>query len=303
MMLSLRKCPVIDQTWGCKDDNPYWAGHQFSFYNGLFSDTCCHPRSPSHAFIAAMVGFMIDSEIYVASSVDAPAHTVLDFEHDRSIDGDGSPDATWLPAVLKLTPDEDRYWVSIKASMSMSFNDGNNLPTAEAFGEWDPLDWAMTADSKGKFGLISTTPYTHVSIKVTLGAQTQAARLTLGYMRSYKNVSAAAFWINDQPGLADNEADIGSAPGRCNPTFAQAQDWIESYSTIRESVYEAHQIPIDMVTSSTMYLHLCCELKMFPHTVPHTECTPTAFELLAFMLRQIYLMDILCFEAALLLPN
>ena len=43
-----------------------------------------------------------------------------------------------------------------------------------------------------------TSPWSHISVRLTLGASTKAARITVGYLRSYDNISATAYWINDR---------------------------------------------------------------------------------------------------------
>ena len=82
-----------------------------------------------------------------------------------------------------------------------------------------------------------TSPWSHTSVRLTLGASTKAARITVGYLRSYDNVSALAYWINAEPGLGSAEADKTN-PGKCNPVFAAGLDWIDPYGAYKETVYD-----------------------------------------------------------------
>lgn len=293
MVLGQRECPEIDPQWGCQIGNPFWSGNPFSFYignktepNGIFSDVCCHPRAPSHAFMAILMGFMLDEEAsYMQSSGDAPLHD-WQYERDASRDGEGSVAGTRLPALLKLTPNEDRWVIGTTALFTLSFADKSLLPTKDAYGVQPEAPaaatgWSLYADSKDKLGLIARSPWSHTSVRLALGADTKVARLTVGYLRSYDNVSAVAYWVNVKPGLESGEADEAN-PAKCDPAFAAGLDWLEPWGGHRETVFDAYQIPLDRVTAPVMYLHLC--LAPFSMSkVPMNDADAGKFKLLSVM--------------------
>ena len=88
--------------------------------------------------------------------------------------------------------------------------------------------WSHYADSKDKLGLIATSPWSHISVRLALGADTKVARLTVGYLRSYDNVSAVGYWVDEKPGLEPRSADTAN-PAKCDPVFAAGLDWLDPY--------------------------------------------------------------------------
>jgi len=109
--------------------------------------------------MAILMGFTLDDEAsYMASASDAPLHD-WEYERDATRDGDGSVAGTKLPALLKLTPDEDLWFVGTKALFAVSFGDRSNPPPETAYGvrpaAAKSLGWSVYADSKDKLGLIA----------------------------------------------------------------------------------------------------------------------------------------------------
>ena len=109
--------------------------------------------------MAILMGFTLDDEAsYMASASDAPLHD-WEYERDATRDGDGSVAGTKLPALLKLTPDEDRWVVGTNALFAVSFGDLSNPTPEDAYGVQPAVamapGWSLYADSKDKLGLIA----------------------------------------------------------------------------------------------------------------------------------------------------
>ena len=133
-------------------------------------------------------------------------------------------------------------------------------------GEWD-----LAVDSQDKLGLISLTPWSHVAIVLPLAgtAVFSHARFSIGYLKTWRNVSAVGYWVDTAPGLpaAGQDGGVGAGkPGaRCKPAFAEGLEKIDAFNPKYESVYDAfhfkHEIEIGKGTGGkppgTLYLHLC----------------------------------------------
>ena len=88
--------------------------------------------------MAILMGFMLDDEAsHMQSAGDAPLHD-WEYERDASRDGDGSVLGTKLPALLKLTEDEDHWIIGTTALFAISFGDTSLLPTKDAYGTPGP---------------------------------------------------------------------------------------------------------------------------------------------------------------------
>lgn len=276
MMLQMREChEPLDKKWGCYPINPFWQDPEFGFMH-VHRDVCCHPARQSHMLIAMLVAFNLDTEIALLGSPDAPRHADPDwrFEHDASMDGDGTPEQTTLPALLKATEAHDQLYVLDRPVVMIDFGNLLAPPAATAFtspgGEWE-----LAVDSQDKLGLISLTPWSHVAIVLPWagGKGISHARFTIGYLKTWKNISAVGYWVDASPGLpaagqADGRAGVGVGGGagkpraRCDPAFAGGLEKVDAFNSKYESVYDAVHFTHEVgkpgrEAPGTLYLHLC----------------------------------------------
>eukprot|EP00956_Cyclotella_meneghiniana_P015164 scaffold23001_cov46-Cyclotella_meneghiniana.AAC.4 len=182
---------------------------------GVFQDMCHPSATKGHFVIAQILAYNIEVEkAWMLNNKDSPRHRL---EQDLTLE-----DPPKLPNPWWLTDEEEALLVDAPVS---EFDFQKFQPSSDSLN--DNTGWSIYDDSanKNKFGLIATKSASHVSFKVELtnfnrtsfkgvtGGDAEAFKKTkqrnaqstptntisLGYLRSYSNVSDAMVWTDDNP--------------------------------------------------------------------------------------------------------
>lgn len=201
---------VHEKTHGCGVSADWWENFANEItWMSIHTDKCCHPKRYTHVVLAYFLAYALEHEMSVLGTEDG-LREGWRFEHDQSMLGDGTVQGTVLPAPLKMDDTTDKCIIGVRSLLIRSFFDAAD-PVPEGVISATP-HWNVTIDSKDKLGLISTVPFGHVAIDVSLGAEgyqnleavrssvSQDPRLLLaglkvevGFLESYRDISAVRF--------------------------------------------------------------------------------------------------------------
>jgi hypothetical protein len=174
-----------------------------------------------------------------------------------------------MPALLKLTPEEDFHFARAHAILWLDFTDLEAPPQPWQYVTTTP-GWEWMVDSKDKHGLIATVPWSHLAVNLSLGpvsniGDVSGLRISVGFLATYTNISGVACWFDSDPEL---NATAKAAPGLCDPTFATDTYTGQNgrrkcamngllHKGISETKIVSIMQSVPQSTSGALYLHLC----------------------------------------------
>lgn len=256
----------------------------------VFMDMCHPSTTKGHPVIAQLLAYNIEIEkAWMLQNKDVPRHRL---EQDLTLQ-----DPPKLPNPWWITDEEEALLVDAPVS---EFDFQRYQPSAASLNH--NTGWSLYNDSnsKSKFGLIATKSASHVSFRIDLikfnrttfkgvvggtsevfknskhnnARATPTNTLSLGYLKSYSNVSDAMVWTDDNP---DGRSICNSTVAMANSTvdvewkqgvayFRQGRgmgEMVTSKNAYQTSVFNSYTVSLSESAldaaerGKAIYLHVC----------------------------------------------